>query len=118
MEEAAKGLSDEALNAWRTANAFWKTGKETYRKSVIQSLLKKEDTAEKVIDMVFKPGASSVIRSAREVVDAPTWNKMQQIYLSKVIQNSLDDQGYLAGHKISGQFQKMGVSAIDEIFTG
>src|SRR3990167_4594224 len=118
MEEAAKGLSDEALNAWRTANAFWKTGKETYRKSVIQSLLKKEDTAEKVIDMVFKPGASSVIRSAREVVDAPTWNKMQQVYLSKVIQNSLDDQGSLVGHKISGQFKKMGEPALREIFTG
>ena len=41
---------------------------------------------------------------------------MQQIYLMKVIQNSIDDQGNLIAHRISGQFQKMGIPALQEIF--
>ena len=116
MAAAAKDLSPEALNAWRTANAFWKSGKETYRNAVIKSMLKREDTAENVIDTIFKSGASSTIRAAREVVDQGAWNRMQQIYLMKVIQNSIDDQGNLIAHRISGQFQKMGIPALQEIF--
>lgn len=117
MEQAAKDLSPEAVEAWRAANAFWKQGKATYRKAIIQSMMKKEDTAEKVVDMIFKPGASSTIKAAKSVVDEATWSKMQRAYLTSIIKNASVDGELKASH-ITAQLHKMGEPALREIFSG
>jgi len=117
MESAARTLSPEAAEAWRGANAFWKKGKETFRGKLIQSMLKKEDTAEAIIGAVFKPGATSTIRAAREASRPLTWKQMQKAYLTDIINDSSAD-GVLVASKVSARLTKMGDPALKEIFPG
>jgi len=118
MEVAARELSPEATEAWRGANAFWRKGKETFRGKLIQSMLKKEDTAEAIIGAVFKPGATSTIRAAREASRPLTWKQMQKAYLTNIVKESTNDEGLLVASKVSARLAKMGDPALREIFQG
>lgn len=118
MEISAKGLGGDAYQAWRAANNFYKTNKETFRTQLIVRLSK--DNPEIIVDQVFKPGRISSIQKVREALkDTPeAWEQLRGAYFNKLLTQSSDDVGALIGIKLSNNLNKMGDPMLNEIFGG
>lgn len=100
-----KALPDEALEAWRGANAFYKFGEEKFNNTIIRRLLKfAEDTgqgAEFIGKNIFKAQAPSSIRKIKRVVSLPEWKKLQSFYVQRLFIKSVDDKtGAVMGDNI------------------
>lgn len=109
MEGAARTLSGEAGDAWRTANAFYKSGVEQFNNKFVQSLLKK--APEKVAESIFQRGGVTLIRQARGAVDEATWREVQGAFLRRTIQDATEPvTGMLGGRALEQRlFSKTGV---------
>ena len=110
MEGAARSLSGDAAEAYRAANAFYRSGVEQFQNKFIQSIVKK--TPEKVAESIFQRGGVTLVRQARAAVDEAAWTEVQGAFLRRTIQNSTDDvTGFLSGRKLQNAlFAKTGVS--------
>ena len=110
MEGAARSLSGDAAEAYRAANAFYRSGVEQFQNKFIQSLVKKNP--EKVAESIFQRGGVTLVRQARAAVDEAAWAEVQGAFLRRTIQNSTDDvTGFLSGRKLQNAlFAKTGVS--------
>lgn len=68
METAAKSAGDDAYNAWRDANAFYKAGKETFSNELVAKMFISDDTLpEKVGKNLFNNGTATQVRQLKKV---------------------------------------------------
>ena len=121
---ALKGHNQEAYNAWRAANTFYKEGKQQFNNTFVRRLLKMADDtgvgSESIGKAIFKPGAISNIRKARTALPAKDWNKMQSFYIQQLFtKSSSTTDGALQGVKLLnnmyGKPGSMGMETLKEI---
>ncbi|KKN77706.1 hypothetical protein LCGC14_0358320 [marine sediment metagenome] len=126
MASAAKELSPEALAAWRSANAFWKTGKETFNSSVVRRTLKAiaNETPDKVFAQLFTAKSPKQIRTIMKLADPLTKRRLQSAFLDDLITKSsvqipgdVSDLRTLFGKSFIDRFETFGSEALKEVFT-
>lgn len=119
--ELKKYKNPEALEAWRVANKFYKTGKEDFDNIFIRRLVKKGgEEPEAIAKAIFKPGAISNIRKVKKAVDQPTWEELKSYYVQRVFSQSVDQEGNILGIKMVNNLYGragMGKQTLSEIFT-
>jgi len=135
MSVAAKQLSPDAYKAWRTANAFWKTGKETFNSKVIRRTLNTllDETPDKVADMIFQAKSPKQIRTIMQLAADPGMAKggssllqrrLRSTFLDNIVEKSsgqipgdVSDLRTLLGRNFIDHLEKYGDDALKEIFT-
>lgn len=91
MGVAAKDISGEALEAWRAANKFWRTGKQTFNSRFIRGLANADP--EVVLDRVLQSGKTSNIIKLRKTINNPEiWRKVQGQFVNKALNKSVTDE--------------------------
>lgn len=98
MNQAAKDLSGDALNAWREANKFWKSGKNTFNSRFVRGLASADP--EVALERVLQSGKPSNIIKLRKVIDDPiVWKKIQGEFVNKLQRTAITDEisGTLSG---------------------
>lgn len=91
MQASAKDISPEALQAWRSANNFWKTGKQTFNSRFIKGLANADP--EIVLDRVLQAGKPSNIIKLRKTINNPEiWRKVQGQFVNKALNKSVTDE--------------------------
>lgn len=125
MGIAAKKLSPEAYKAWRTANAFWREGKEKFNSKVIRriSRVMLDQTPDKVVDTIFQAKSPEQIKFAMSLADPLTKKRLQYAFLDNLIEkssqqipNDISDLRTLIGSNFIDNWDKYGKDALKEIF--
>ncbi len=125
MEKAAKDLSPEALSAWRTANAFWKKGKQTFNSQVVKRVTKaiSNETPEKVVDAVFARKSPKQVRTIMELADPLTRQRLRFAFLDDLISKAsaqipgdVADVRTLIGKTFIDKFDTLGDDMLDAAF--
>lgn len=121
MDKAATRLSPDARDAWRGANEFYKTGKETFDSAFISKLAKRAEAQPELVGKaIFQNGKVSQINGVKAVLkDSPeTWQSMKASYLSDIISGARSaDSGALSGKKLSTLLKNSGEESLRAIFT-
>ncbi len=118
MDNAARSLQGGGpLEAWRTANAFWKTGKERFNDLLIKSLMKKEP--EVVFQTAIRGQRPGSIRKVRAAVDDEVvWKDMQGQLLRDLMSKATDVQtGEMSGRKLLAGLKTFGDDTFDATFS-
>lgn len=115
MEEAARTISGDALDAWRIANRFWKSGAKTFNSQALKAIAKAEPEA--VFNIAIRGQRPGSIRRLREVIDDPdVWRSVQGQALNDFLLKSSDEIGNLSGVKLLNQIKRFGTDAFVELF--
>jgi len=118
MEQAARNLTPVALDAWRTANKFYKHGKTTFANKFIRKLGQMaKDSPDRVSDIIFQPGRITQIQKVKNAVDKGTWESLRASYLEKLITQSTKEEGVIWAKTFEKKLIDMGEPALKEIFT-
>jgi len=115
------------LEAWRTANRFYKDGQKKFNNTLIRRLVKLADDtgtgAEMIATTIFKPRHISSVRKIKTALkdDPKTWRKLQGFFMQHIMQKSADVNGEIVGKKIinsiSGKPGSFGLPMLKEVFT-
>lgn len=146
MNKAAKSISKEALDEWRAAGKFWKSGKETFNSALIKNLTK--SNPQSVFKAAVKNQSPREIRRVRNIIEAEEkriqtqasaikdpvkrqafldenlpqadlWGEIQGEWLRDLFDRSsmVTEGGQLSGSKILGNLKRMGDAALREMFS-
>ena len=119
ITQNTKGLSPEALKAWRVANKFYRTGQETFNSKIIKSLTKSlVENPEVAVKKIFRPGASKQIKLIKNLVDNKAWISLKTAYLEQIIREASDADGIVLGKSFLNKLKKMGEPTLKELFNG
>jgi len=118
IDSGGKNLSPEALEAFRTANRFYKQGKEKYSNKIIRNLIQTVETRgepEKIIPYIFQNKGLSRIKKTKAALGAEStaWKSLKAKYVENLISPRPDK---IIGSNVLGDLQKMGEPALKEIF--
>lgn len=117
MADAATKLGPDAIAAWRTANQFWKTGKETFNNRLIKSIAAKDPEA--VFQAAIRNGMPGTIRRMRQIVGNDNWTAIQGQFLADALAKATDTAGELSGSGLLRQiklFEGTDGAALREMF--
>jgi len=124
-EATGKALSEhnpEALQVWRQANKLYREGSEQFDNEFIRRLIKQsvdKGNPEVIAKQIFKPGAISNIKKAKNAIDEPTWRQLKSWYVQDILKKSATTEGELSGKAFVNQLTGktgMGEQALKEIF--
>jgi hypothetical protein len=122
IDNSGKNLSPEALQAFRTANRFYKQGKEKFANRVIRNLIdtvEKRGEPEKIIPYIFQNKAVSRLKKVKTAVDSSTWDTLKAAYVTNWLETATDPAtGVITGTNLLNQFKRMGDPALNTIFKG
>lgn len=105
MTTAAKGLDKEGLEAWRTANEFWKTKSKMFNNRIIKNIAVKEP--ERLFETSFKHNNPRTIRNIKNVIgDERVWNNIKGQWIRDVTEKSSNELGELSGNKLMKLIKK------------
>lgn len=116
-----KDLPDEAAEAWRTANKFYKTQTEKFNSTLIRRLVKKGgDDPEGIAKAIFKANNITTIRKVKATLKPNEWESMQSYYIQALLKEGSDIDGAVKGQKMInrmvGKPTSMGHASLKEIF--
>jgi hypothetical protein len=129
MENAAKGLSGEALETWRAANKFWKDGIEVFNSRLVRNLTKTDPQS--VYSAAIKNKSPREIRRVRELIlnpskfglkdtqgDPQLWKEVQGQWLLDAIDRAspAKEGAEVAGKKLGGVIKQFGDDSLRELF--
>lgn len=118
METSARSLSPDAYKAWREANSFYRTYKETFGNDFMRSLDKiAQNSPEKVVGKIFQNGSVTQIRNVKNIVSSKTFDTLKASYLKRIMEDSMKEEGVVVGKTLQGKLKTMGNPALKEIFT-
>jgi hypothetical protein len=116
FSKAEGGLTGDALEAFRAANTFWKTGKETFNNKFIKALVAKDP--EGVVGSIFRKGAIQPIRRTMAMVDAEGRRKLKGSFVNKVIfKEAIAPDGSISGRKLSTILRNYGKETLREVLS-
>ena len=118
ISDSATGLTPEALQAFRQANAVWKDGQAKFNNRFMRSLVNKDP--ELIFDTAIRNRRPSTIRRMRNIIDDPKqWRKIQGQWLENWFQTSVNaETGEVTGKALIGKLNQMGGDALGELFPG
>ena len=122
-----ESLGPEALEAWRTANRFYKDGQKKFNNTLIRRLVKfADDTgtgAEMIAPAIFKPGHVSAVRKVKTALanNPEEWRKLQGFFVQHLLSKATSTDGVIMGKRlinlISGKPNSFGLPMLKETFT-
>lgn len=122
-ESSLRKSSPEALALWRQANKLYKQGNERFNNKFIRRLAKKaidDGEPEAIAKNIFKPGAVSNIRKAKQAVDKETWKELKSWYVQDSMRRATStESGVIGGVALENRLlgkTGMGDKALREIF--
>ena len=118
MERAATNMGPDALDAWRSANKFYREGKGLLRSKFITKMIAKDP--ELAVKAIFQPGKVSQISNVKKVVgeNSEAWKNLKGSYLESIIRDATGvESGELVGKRLLSSLKKMGDPALNKIFT-
>lgn len=113
MEDTAKTLGPDALQAWRGANEFWKHGKETFNNSFIKSLAHSDPDV--VVDKILRNDRPVNLKRVKEIVGTDEWAGIKDAFLGKVIREATDTGDSISGTKLQAGLKRFGDDALSEL---
>lgn len=117
MEEAGGGLQGPVAQTFRTANTFYKSGKQQYESELMRDLADKYPS--QIVDQLVKPGAVETLREARNAVGPEAWQKIRARATDRLIDEAVDDKtGHIVGAKMLGELRKYGRPTMSELYNG
>ena len=127
IESSLKSGSPEALDAWRTANRFYKEGQEQFNNTFLRRLVKLADDtgtgAENIAPAIFQPGQVSKVRKVKRALGegSEEWNKMQGFFAQHLMSKSTDVEGNVIGKRLlnnlSGKPNSFGEPLLREVLS-
>ena len=121
------GKPDEALDAWRTANEFFKTGQAKWNNTFLRRLIKMADETgigpEAIAPAVFRPGQVSKVRNVKTALGPSSreWEAMKSFFIQHLFQKSTDPEGVIRGtrmiNNMVGKPGSFGLPLMNELFT-
>jgi len=119
--------SPSALEAWRTANRFYKEGQEQFNNTFLRRLVKLADDtgtgAENIAPAIFQPGQVSKVRKVKRALGegSEEWNKMQGFFAQHLMSKSTDVNGNVIGKRLmnnlSGKPNSFGEPLLREVLS-
>ena len=124
MERTLKEQNPMALRMWREANRLYKEGSEQFDNNFVRRLVKMADpkmggSPEDIVKAIFKPGAVTNIRRAKNALGQFPWNKLKSYYTQYIVSKSTSPSGELLGLNMEANlFGKagMGEETLREIY--
>ena len=111
------GKTNEAVNAWRIANKFYREGQEKFNKKIIKSLTKTlAENPEVAVKKIFRPQASRQIKVIKDLVDKGTWQQLKTANLEHIIRESADADGVVLGKTFLSKLNKLGDDTVKMIY--
>lgn len=111
------GKADDAVNAWRVANKFYREGQEKFNKKIIKSLSKSlAENPEVAVKKIFRPQASRQIKVVKDLVDKNTWQQLKTANLEHLIREASDADGIVLGKSFLNKLNKLGDDTIKTIY--
>jgi hypothetical protein len=121
METAAERLGGGAYEAWRTANAFWKEGAETFNDALVRRVANSDPDV--VLDKMLLPRRPVAIRRVREMINDPqTWQQVQREFLEQTFERALGAREAIgprpvpSGVAILRELKRFGAPMLGELF--
>jgi hypothetical protein len=116
------------LEAWRSANEFYKRGQEKFNNTMLRRMIKMADETgtggENIAPAVFRPGQVTKVRKAKRALgsESEEWRQMKGFFIQHLFQKSYDTNGDLVGKKLlnnmSGRANSFGYPMMSEVLTG
>jgi len=108
---------DDAVDAWRIANKFYREGQEKFNKKIIKSLSKSlAENPEVAVKKIFRPQASRQIKVVKDLVDKSTWQQLKTANLEHLIREAADADGVVLGKSFLNKLNKLGDDTIKTIY--
>lgn len=109
--------TNEAVNAWRIANKFYREGQEKFNKKIIKSLSKTlAENPEVAVKKIFRPQASRQIKVVKDLVDKGTWQQLKIANLEHLIREAADADGVVLGKTFLNKLNKLGDDTVKMIY--
>jgi hypothetical protein len=116
-----------ALDAWRTANHFYREGQEQFNNTFLRRMVKLADDtgtgAENIAPAIFQPGQVSKVRKVKRALGegSEDWNKMQGFFAQHLMSKSTDVNGNIIGKRLlnnlSGKPNSFGEPLLREVLS-
>lgn len=113
IDDAGRGLNPEALEAFKNANRFWASGKNTFNNKMIKALSNKNPDI--IVKTILRPGRVSDIKRVRSIVDKETWQELQRHFVKDIFENATDIDGIILGKNILGSLKRYTQPTLNEI---
>ncbi len=116
MVDSARTIGPEAQGVWRSANEFWKQGKETFNSRFIRGLA--NVNPEEALNKVLQSGRPSNILKLRKTINDPEiWTKIQGQFANKVLNKAITDElsGALSGKALLKSLRLFGDDTVKAI---
>lgn len=105
MNVAARDLTPDALNAWRNANRFWKSGSKVFGDRVIKSLAIRSPDG--LFESAFKHNNPATIRKIKGVVsNKEAWTEIRGQFVRDAFEKSSNELGELSGKRLLKYLKK------------
>ncbi len=126
MSIAADNLSPTAKRLWRSANSFWKGGKQIFDSKVVRRVTKSilDDTPDKVLDVVFQGKSPKQIKTIMGLADPLTRDRLRFAFLDNMLSKStrqipgdISDLRTLIGRNFLEKFDSFGDDALNAVFS-
>jgi len=118
-------MSKQALDTWRMANDFYKTGRKQYNNAFLRRLIKMADEtgtgAQNIAPAIFRPGAVAKVRMVKAAVgdQSMEWSKLQGFFMEYLQQKATDSHGVISGEKLInlmyGKPNSFGLPVLNEV---
>lgn len=125
MEDAAKNVSGDALQAWREANAFYKSGINNFNDRLVTKIAR--DDPGSVFSQLVKPGKATTIGKVKKIImSSPngdeTWKMIQGQFGQETLSKATSPlTGEVSGSAILREINKFGAGregeALSKILT-
>lgn len=119
--------SQSALDAWRTANQFYREGQDKFNNTFLRRMVKLADDtgtgAENIAPAIFQPGQVSKVRKVKRALGegSEDWNKMQGFFAQHLMSKSTDVNGNIIGKRLlnnlSGKPNSFGEPLLREVLS-
>ena len=127
MEIAMVGQSKDAVQLWRTANRFYKQGKETFNSKLIRGLMRKlPDQPGVVTKAIFLPHGKRNLQIVKKAIGPDQFQKLKGAWIQSLANDAMIRQvdpsaitgaGDVVGTRMLKKFNGLGQEALDFAFT-
>ena len=122
IRNGLKAFDQEALKEWDAINQFYRTNKKEFDNRLIRKMVKKADPElggqpEKFAQALFGRNNIGMIKTVKQAVDEPTWEKIKSYYIQDLIQKSRKPKtDILSGEKLNKLLTAAGDDTLSTIF--
>ena len=110
------GQAKAAIEALRSADAFYKQGIRKFDSPIVAAITKDASNfgwiePDRVVDSIIKPGYSSAARRIKGLITEETWGKVARSHFDDIVNDStvfLDGKELVDGKKLYGKIKSLG----------